>query len=95
MADLQIGDVAREAGVPVSTIRYYERIGLLTATARSEGGYRLYRAHAVDEVRFNRGRTGDADSLRRDCVRSLSRLPSGTAHDYWASLRQFGQGVFF
>lgn len=52
--DLHISDVAREADVPVSTIRYYERIGLLRAARRSEAKYRLYDAHAVDEVRFIR-----------------------------------------
>lgn len=54
MADLQISDLARAADVPVSTIRYYERIGLLTPTARSEAGYRLYNDKSVDEVRFIR-----------------------------------------
>lgn len=52
--DLQIGDLARAADVPVSTIRYYERIGLLHPTARSESRYRLYNEKAVDEVQFIR-----------------------------------------
>src|SRR5690242_13795067 len=34
---LPIGEVARRAGVPTSTIRYYERRGLLPADARSSG----------------------------------------------------------
>lgn len=54
MAGLRIGDLAERAGVPTSTIRYYERIGLLTPTARSAAGYRLYREQAIDEVRFIR-----------------------------------------
>lgn len=52
--ELQIGDLARAADVPVSTIRYYERIGLLSPNARSEARYRLYNEKAVDEVRFIR-----------------------------------------
>ena len=52
--ELQIGDLAREADVPVSTIRYYERIGLLRPKARSEARYRLYDDTSVDEVRFIR-----------------------------------------
>lgn len=52
--ELQIGDLAREADVPVSTIRYYERIGLLPPAARSEARYRLYNDISVDEVRFIR-----------------------------------------
>jgi DNA-binding transcriptional MerR regulator len=42
MAGLRIGEVAEQAGVPSTTVRYYERIALVTPTARSDGGYRLY-----------------------------------------------------
>lgn len=51
---LHIGDLARAADVPVSTIRYYERIGLMRPARRSEAKYRLYNVEAVDEVRFIR-----------------------------------------
>jgi MerR family redox-sensitive transcriptional activator SoxR len=34
---LTIGEVARRAGVPTSTVRYYERRGLLDADARQSG----------------------------------------------------------
>ena len=54
MPGLRIGDVARRAGVPTTTVRYYERIGLVTPTARSDGGYRLYKERAVDEIGFIR-----------------------------------------
>ena len=33
---LRIGDLSREAGVPTSTVRYYERAGLLSPEARSD-----------------------------------------------------------
>jgi len=39
---LKIGEMAREAGVLVSTIRYYTDIGLLRVVASTQGGYRLY-----------------------------------------------------
>ena len=38
---LDIGDVARQAGVRPSTLRYYEELGLLTSTQRA-GGRRQY-----------------------------------------------------
>ena len=39
---MKIGELAKLAGCPVETIRYYERQGLLPAPARSGGNYRLY-----------------------------------------------------
>jgi len=39
---LKIGEIAREAGVLASTIRYYTDMGLLRVVAITPGGYRLY-----------------------------------------------------
>lgn len=44
---LSIGVLAKEAGVKVPTIRYYEQIGLLEAPPRTEGQQRRYGAEAV------------------------------------------------
>jgi len=38
----QIGDVAQRTGLSLRTIRYYEEVGLVTPSARSNGGFRLY-----------------------------------------------------
>ena len=51
-ADLQVGDIAREAHVNIQTVRYYERRGLVLPHGRSTGGYRLYTTDAVRVVRF-------------------------------------------
>ncbi|WP_017585644.1 MerR family transcriptional regulator [Nocardiopsis ganjiahuensis] len=48
---VRIGQVARDAGVSVRAVRYYEQQGLLTAE-RSPSGQRLYRQDAVPLVRF-------------------------------------------
>lgn len=50
---LKIGEVAKEAGVLRTTIRYYTEIGLLrVADKMTPGGYRLYdRAETVENVR--------------------------------------------
>ena len=37
-----INKIAQMAGVTLRTLRYYDKIGLLAPTARSEAGYRLY-----------------------------------------------------
>ena len=39
---ITIGRLSAETGVNIETIRYYERIGLMDAPARSPGGRRLY-----------------------------------------------------
>ena len=51
---LKIGELAKRAGCPVVTIRYYEREGLLAAPERSEGNYRLYGEEAVERLHFIR-----------------------------------------
>jgi len=49
-----IGALAREAGVGVTTVRFYERAGLLLKPARSAANYRLYPADAAARIRFIR-----------------------------------------
>jgi Cu(I)-responsive transcriptional regulator len=54
---LQIGELARSAGIPAATIRYYEKIGLLSSPARSNGNYRRYGKDDLDRLIFvRRGR---------------------------------------
>lgn len=49
-----IGELAEEVGVPTSTLRYYERSGLVSPDGRTSGNYRIYGAAAVERVRFIR-----------------------------------------
>jgi DNA-binding transcriptional MerR regulator len=44
--------VAARTGFTPSALRYYEQVGLLTATERSSGGYRLYDEAVVARLRF-------------------------------------------
>jgi DNA-binding transcriptional MerR regulator len=39
---VRIAELAEHVGVPTSTVRYYERVGLLGPPARTESGYRDY-----------------------------------------------------
>ncbi len=50
--DLTISQLAAAVGVPVSTIRYYERRDLLRAKRRNKGDYRRYDSIAVATMRF-------------------------------------------
>ncbi|RTL95609.1 MAG: MerR family transcriptional regulator, partial [Hyphomicrobiales bacterium] len=52
--DFAIGEAARQSGVKVPTIRYYEQIGLLPAASRSEGNRRLYDRRDLDRLAFIR-----------------------------------------
>ncbi len=51
---LTIGEVARQAGVGVETVRFYEREGLLEEPPRRPSGYRQYDHEAVAVLRFIR-----------------------------------------
>ncbi len=54
MKALSIGKLARQSGVGVDTVRYYEREGLLPEAPRSGSGYRQYSAGDIDRLRFIR-----------------------------------------
>jgi DNA-binding transcriptional MerR regulator len=49
---LRIGEVARQTGLSIKTIRYYESRGLLEQPPRTQGGYRLYGPEEVARLRF-------------------------------------------
>lgn len=58
-----IGGLARAAGVPVSTVRYYERRGLLTPDEWSRSRYRLYHEAALKRLRFIKAAQASGFSL--------------------------------
>ena len=51
---MKIGALSTQTGVPIDTIRHYEREGLLPEAARSEGNYRIYEAVHVQRLSFIR-----------------------------------------
>lgn len=51
---MRIGDLARRAGCPVETVRYYEKEGLLPAPRRSAGNYRDYGPQHAERLAFIR-----------------------------------------
>ena len=79
-----IGDIARDAGLRTSAIRYYERLGLLPAPER-RGGRRQYTNEVLlrlEVIRFAR-ETGFT-------LREIRRLISG--RPYSESLRELASG---
>lgn len=54
MENLNIGQVAKQTGVTVQTIRFYERKGLILKAPRAESGYRLFSPETVKRIEFIR-----------------------------------------
>jgi len=69
---MQIGDLARAAGVNTKTIRYYEHIGVLPPAGRAANGYRIYGSEAVDRLTFVR--EAQATGLTLDEISSILEL---------------------
>lgn len=72
---MKIGVLARKSGVPVSTIRFYEELGLITAVGRTEGNYRYYGLGAADRLRFIRA--AQASGLSLEDIRMLCQFDDG------------------
>jgi MerR family mercuric resistance operon transcriptional regulator len=72
---LTIGTLSERTGCHIETIRYYERIGLMPRTARSEGGHRLYSEEHVKRLGFIRRSRELGFTLNQ--VRTLLRLVDG------------------
>ncbi len=52
MKTLKTGELAKQAGVNVETLRFYEREGLLAEPPRRASGYREYPPDTVQRIRF-------------------------------------------
>jgi DNA-binding transcriptional MerR regulator len=57
---LRIQEVGALVGLTPRSIRYYEEMGLLSPSARSQGAYRLFDALDVERLRFIKGLRDDA-----------------------------------
>jgi MerR family mercuric resistance operon transcriptional regulator len=69
---IAIGRLAKHTGTNIETIRYYERVGLWPAPARSAGGYRLYATEHLKRLNFIRRARTLGFSIGE--VRTLLRL---------------------
>ena len=74
---MKIGAAAAASGCHLETIRYYERVGLVSPPSRTGSGYRAYSQSDVDRLRFiSRGREL---GFSLDEIRSLLRLSDDPA----------------
>jgi len=51
---LTVGQLARAAGIPARTIRFYEQVGVLPVAERSASRYRQYSRRDIDRLVFVR-----------------------------------------
>ncbi|MGS1079268.1 heavy metal-responsive transcriptional regulator [Pseudoxanthomonas beigongshangi] len=72
---MNIGQLARLAGVPIDTVRYYERQQLLPPPSRSPAGYRRY--EGADVIRLTFIRRAKALGFTLDEVRELLDISAG------------------
>ncbi len=68
---LTIGELAKAADVPTSTVRYYERAGILRPSGRSAGNYRVYSQSELERLRFIRA--AQATGFTLEDVKALLR----------------------
>ncbi|HEX5695039.1 MAG TPA: MerR family transcriptional regulator [Acidimicrobiia bacterium] len=79
----QIGAVAERLDLSLRTIRYYEEIGLVSPSGRTEGGFRLYTESDIERLRLVKvlkpiGMSLEAMSELLECA---DRLASGHGVD--------------
>jgi MerR family redox-sensitive transcriptional activator SoxR len=72
---LTIGEIARRSGFAGSAIRYYEKLGLLTAT-RTAGDQRRFERSTLRRLAFIRAATNVGLSLD-EVATALASLPAG------------------
>jgi DNA-binding transcriptional MerR regulator len=69
---MTIGRAAEILGVATSTLRYYQKLGLLVPASRSRAGYRMYAPEDMDRGRFIR--SAQAAGFALEDIRALMSL---------------------
>ncbi|WP_435592661.1 MerR family transcriptional regulator [Nocardia sp. bgisy118] len=82
---MKIGQVAKDAGVTVDTVRYYERRGVLPAPQREPSGYRHYGPDAADHIRLTKSLQALGFTLDEvvDAFRDLDDGDTTCANQRW------------
>jgi MerR family redox-sensitive transcriptional activator SoxR len=75
--DLTVGEAAARIGVTTSALRFYEKVGLITA-ARTGGGQRRYHRDVLRRVAFIRGAQAVGMKLA-DIKEAIGHLPADRA----------------
>jgi MerR family copper efflux transcriptional regulator len=85
---LQVSELARLSGLAPSTVRFYERIGLLSPARRAPNGYREFDPSALEELAFINRAKGIGMSLE-EISELVASWPTGECRLLQARLRGF------
>jgi len=86
MNGLRVAELADRAGVAPSTVRFYERAGLLSPARRAVNGYRIFDESALEELAFIQRAKAIGMSLE-DIAGLVAVWPSGSCQSLQAQMR--------
>ena len=84
---MKISELADRVGVPTSTVRYYERVGLLARPERTASGYRDYDEDAAGRLLF----ISRARKMGLSCEQIIDLLPVWDGTNCSAARDRVGQ----
>ena len=96
---MHIGELAERTELSLRTIRHYDDVGILPATARTEGGFRVYTESDVERLMVIRrmkplGFTLDEMKDLLDILDALQQQPdAGAVNDLRARLAVFKEAA--
>jgi DNA-binding transcriptional MerR regulator len=88
MEGLRVAELAERAGIAPSTVRFYERAGLLSPAQRAPNGYRVFGESALDELAFIHRAKSIGMSLD-DIAGLVAAWPTGECRPLQARMREF------
>jgi MerR family copper efflux transcriptional regulator len=91
MSGLGVSELAERAGVAPSTVRFYERAGVLTPASRAANGYRVFEESALDELAFI-VRARRIGMCLADIGELVAAWPAGECRSLRARLQSFLAG---
>ena len=86
MNGLRVAELAARAGVAASTVRFYERAGLLSPARRAVNGYRMFDASALEELAFIQRAKAIGMSLE-DVANLVAAWSGGSCQSLQAQMR--------